>query len=343
MTTDLSGGIDPSREWFIDARPDDPEFRDASNVWVESVDYSFAMRLGIEALAAEWDAHDIWLDIAYADGRVLSQRGPGKTGSAFDDSGRAGIRQAGGMKFQCIEPFKKWLVSYRGSAEESSAQELISQQFPDNPAQTEVEIELEMTMVVPPWMPGTLLQEAGKVLEGEQGGFMSPRYEQLFRATGMLRVGGETRDVEAHGLRIRRSGVRKFAGFWGHCWQSAVFPSGRAFGFNIYPPRADGAPNYAEGYIYDGRGSLQPARIVEVPWLTRLQTHGDDVSFVLETEDGKIAIQGETFINTRSKGAAVLPPEFPIVQQAHARYVWDGEEAPGMIERSSLPEKFTDR
>lgn len=59
MTTDLSGGIDPSREWFIDARPDDPEFRDASNVWVESVDYSFAMRLGIEALAAEWDAHDI--------------------------------------------------------------------------------------------------------------------------------------------------------------------------------------------------------------------------------------------------------------------------------------------
>lgn len=64
---------------------------------------------------------------------------------------------------------------------------------------------------------------------------MSPRYEQLFRCTGTLTLDGETRRFNANGLRIRRTGFRAFAGFWGHCWQSATFPDGRAFGFNIYP------------------------------------------------------------------------------------------------------------
>lgn len=343
MTIDLSGGIDPARELFFDERPEDPEFRDACNVWIESLDGSLAMRLGIEALAAEWEAHDIWLDVAFADGRVLSQRGSGTTGSALDADGRPTIRQAGSMKFQCIKPFEQWRVSYRGSAEETTARQLIDEDFAEHPATTDLEIEIEMTMVVPPWMPGSLIKSAGEILKGEQGEFMSPRYEQLFRAKGILREGGKARNFDACGLRIRRSGVRKFAGFWGHCWQSAVFPSGKAFGFNIYPPRDDGVANYAEGYVFDGTGVLKPATIVEVPWLTALQTHGDDVSFVLEVDGEQICVQGETFINTRSKGAAVLPPEFPIVQQAHARYRWDGEETVGMIERSSLPEKFTDR
>ena len=70
------------------------------------------------------------------------------------------------------------------------------------------------------------------------------------------------------GLRIRRQGVRKLEGFWGHCWQSALFPSGRAFGYIAYPPRPDGEPTYNEGYIFSGDGELVPARVVEAPWLT---------------------------------------------------------------------------
>ena len=54
----------------------------------------------------------------------------------------------------------------------------------------------------------------------------------------------------AAGLRIRRQGVRRLEGFWGHCWQSALFPSGRAFGYIAYPPRPDGQPTFNEGYLY---------------------------------------------------------------------------------------------
>lgn len=338
--TDLSGGVDPAKEWVVAHRPEVPEFRDACNIWLETTDYSLAMRLGIEAVTEQWDAHEIWVDIAYANGRVLTHRSHGQTHSPYDAQDRPSIRSAGPLRFQCVEPFKTWTVQYRGPASESSAQALIEQHFPENAEEHQVEIDLTLTMAVPPWVPGSMLKEAGEVLQGEQGTFMSPRYEQLFRATGRISVAGQSQSIDACGLRIRRTGVRKFAGFWGHCWQSAVFPSGKAFGFNIYPPRPDGQPNYAEGYVFDGSGVLKPARIIEVPWLRKLQTHGDDVSFVLETDQGRIAIEGETFINTRSRGSKVLPPDFPIVQQAHARYRWDGEETAGMVERSSTPDKF---
>ena len=87
------------------------------------------------------------------------------------------------------------------------------------------------------------------------------------------------------GLRIRRQGVRHLTEFRGHCWQSALFPSGRAFGYIAYPPREDGRPTFNEGYVFDGDGDLVPARVLEAPWLTRLQALGQDVSLVLETEN----------------------------------------------------------
>ena len=147
------------------------------------------------------------------------------------------------------------------------------------------------------------------------------------------------------GLRIRRQGVRRLAGFWGHCWQSALFPGGRAFGYIAYPPRPDGQPTYNEGYVFEGDGSLVPARVVEAPWLTRLQPLGQAVPLVLETDGGTVAIEGETVVSTfdihhddQTFSTEALKAEmarFPALEQCGARYRWDGEETYGMLERSS--------
>lgn len=342
MAMDLTGGLDSASEYMLAEQPGNPEMRDAVNVWIESGDGSFGMRIGIEALAETWGAHDIWLDIAFADGRVISFRESHKPLPALDQDGFASIRGAGPLTFQCLAPFKRWTASFRGVAPETTAQHLADGLLVNSPQPVEIEFSLDMSMAAPPWVPGSLSLEASAALAGKQGEFMSPRYEQLFRVQGSLRVGDTEREVAGSGLRIRRQGVRRLEGFWGHCWQSAVFPSGRAFGFNTYPPRGDGQPTYNEGYIFDGSGVLQAARAVKIPWLDRLQTGGDDVSFALETAGGEVTIEGTTFINTRSvnKGSAVLPADFPIVQQAHARYCWDGEESCGMVERSSVPGKI---
>lgn len=341
MATDLTGGLDIEREHVYAACPEVAGTRDAVNVWLQEDSGAFGMRIGVEAVAPKWDAHEIWLDIAFADGRVISLRDEGGVHPPIGPDGKPTVLGAGPLQFRCVEPFRRWSVSFRGAAPEITAQNLIDQVTPEEAPVRTVEFDIEMQMAAPPWSPGSLLPEAGRILnDGVEGEFMSPRYEQLFTARGSLRVGDERFAFAGRGLRIRRQGYRKFEGFWGHCWQSALFPSGRGFGYCIYPPRPDGKPSYAEGFVFDGDGRLKPARVVEAPWLTKLRTHGDDVPLVLETAEGRVEIQGTSFANTRSRGSAILPPDFPIVQQAHVRYRWDGEETVGMMERSSTPDKF---
>lgn len=341
MAIDLSGGLPVEREYVFAERPG-PEVRDACNIWLEEETGAFAMRIGVEALAEEWDAHEIWLDIAFPDGRVLSARERGPTHPAIGPEGKPTILGAGPLELRCVEPFKLWTATLQPHAvTELSAAQLIADSYPDTPPVRTVSFAIAIAPAVPPLVSGTLTAESQAAMSGEQGSFISPRYEQLCRATGHLTIDGERQDFSGQALRIKRQGVRRFEGFWGHCWQSAIFPSGRAFGVNVFPPRADGKPSFNEGFVFEGDGALIPARAVESPWLRRLATHGDDVALVLETADGRrFPIEGTTFINTRSRGHSVLPPSFPLVQQAHARYRWDGEEATGMIERSTLRDQM---
>jgi hypothetical protein len=111
-------------------------------------------------------------------------------------------------------------------------------------------------------------------------------------------------------------------------WQSAVFPSGRAFGFCHYGPYPDGTVRYREGYVFHS-DTLIPAKVVDTPWMTTLQTSGQDVSFGLESSAGVAHIEAVTTQSTFSLAGPIGP-----LQQGIARYRWDGEEAYGMIERS---------
>lgn len=345
QTLDLSGGIPADREYVLAERPQDG-IRDAVNVWIEEESGDFAMRIGVEAVGAQWDRHELWVDVAFADGRLYSRRGSGEPHSAYGPDGRPTVRAAGPIRFECVEPFRRWTVRFEGPVALTSAQEILENPDLVEKEWSEVSFEIDMEMAAIPWEPGSILPEAAQALGGRQGEYMSPRYEQLFRATGTLTIDGRSRTVNGSGLRIRRTGPRAFAGFWGHCWQSAVFPSGRAFGFNSYPPREGEPPSYSEGWIIERDGSRVGARPVAIPWLRKLVTDGEDVSCVLETTDGRrIEIGGLTFANTRSRGGHVLPldwpKDWPIVQQSHAFYTWEEERTTGMVERSSKPSVMT--
>jgi hypothetical protein len=215
-----------------------------------------------------------------------------------------------------------------------------------------VVIDVEMTMRVPPWVQGTMSADAAKLLDDPiEGGFMGgDRFEQLFTCSGKLAVADESWDFTGTGLRIQRRGIRETSEFWGHNWQSALFPSGRGFGLICYPPRPDGSPSYAEAYVYDGH--IHPAEIVEVQWLTTIDPGGDDVSVELRTDHhGTIRIDGTTHGSTYSpqNGALFLDwspgpqrPRNPVTfQQSGARYTWNGETTYGMCERSLPDEKIT--
>jgi hypothetical protein len=344
MAFDLTGGIDPSRELLFAERPADPEMRDSVSMWVFDDQGKLGLtRIGIEAVAEHWEEHGLQVNVALDDGRVFRLRSDGKARPSLDQSGQSTVLGAGPLGFRCVEPFQHWTMTFRGEAVQTSTFDLV--QGTSAGPLVDVEFSVETTMAVPPCPQGSLLPEARSLLEGGESDLMGgPRYEQLFRATGAVRTPDGEHTFTGSGLRIRRQGVRHLTEFRGHCWQSALFPSGRAFGYIAYPPRENGQPTFNEGYIFDGAGDLVPARVVEAPWLTTLEALGQEVSLVLKTDGGMVRIEGETVVSTfdihhndKTRAIEALSkeiPDFPPLQQAGVRYRWDGEESYGMLERS---------
>ncbi|CDO86277.1 hypothetical protein AWC29_08405 [Mycobacterium triplex] len=351
MAVDLTGGIDPAREYMLAHRPQDPEMRDSVSFWVVDDSGEIGLpRIGIEAVGANWDSHDVQVNVAFPDGRVYRLRTNEPSVPAQGPDGRASVLGAGGLAFRCIEPFDTWTMSYHGPAVRTSSSDLVDGKRAGPSGH--ISFHVEAKMAVPPWVQGALQPDAGTQLKTTAVGDImgGPRYEQLFTATGEFQSEDRHHAFSGSGLRIRRTGVRKLAGFWGHCWQSAVFPSGRAFGYIAYPPRPDGQPTFNEGFVFRGEGGLIPARVVRAPWLTRLQPLGEDVSLVLETADGAVEITGETVFSTHDihhdddmysmNALKQEMPSFPALQQAGVRYTWDGEQTYGMLERSNPLDKI---
>jgi hypothetical protein len=317
--------------------------RESVNTWVWDEGTDFGMpRIGVEAVADQWETHDIQFNLAFADGRVLNMFGSGKVHDPLGTDGKPRILGAGPIEFELVKPFEHWKAHIRGDASVTSIEAQIGGAQPGSGTGEVVPIELEYDIrsAAPLWESGSLLEEAGRVLATQEEGDLmgGPRFEQLFRASGTLRVGNDEYSLNGGGLRIRRAGVRRLAAFRGHVWQSTVFPSGRAFGLCLYPPRDDGKATFDEGFLFEGDGELIPATIVEAPWLKRMQRSGEDVSVVIETAKGTTRIQGETQISTFS-AIGTDTGLFPILQQAVVRYTWDGESANGMLERSMPPDK----
>ena len=331
MAIDLTGGMDPSEDHFLSERPEDPDFRESASMWIsDDAGVINLPRIGIEAVASSWDQRDLQLNLGFADGRAVIVRDSGEGRSPLDDDGVCRSFAAGGLEFRHVEPFKTLTMTYDGTALDTTMEALV---HGDREGPTvRLQAFVEMTCAVPPWISGTLSQDARELFnEGFAGAFISPRYEQLCTSRGTVRVGDDEWSFTGTGLRIHRQGTRDTGGFWGHCWPSALFPSGKGFGGLAFPERPDGEPTYNEAFVFDGE-TMIPAVLVDAPWIRRLQAHGEDVAVTLRTADGDVRIEGETIATSTIPGGS---SQFaPALQQAGVRYRWDGEETYGMMERS---------
>jgi hypothetical protein len=227
-------------------------------------------------------------------------------------------------------------VIFEGLAGETTTDAQIANRFggPNAvPAPTvPLKFDIEFEMTVTPWVNGGYEPE-GATLATEH------RLEQLCSAFGEVEIGGTSIPLRGGGLRIRRKGSMQrsdYSDWMGHVWMSTQFPSGRAFGIDNFHPHPDGSLRYHEGFLY-ADGEILPAKFVEAPWKKKWVASGEDVSFTLRTKRGDVRIEAETYVTTVNPIAE--PPAgraaFPATQQGIVRFRWDGEEAFGMIERSS--------
>lgn len=336
MALDLSGGLDPEFEYFIPERPAHPEMRDSATLWIMDERGTLAFpRVTIDRIGSEWERPWVQLNFVLADGRAFRvwDRMPGH--STIGTDSRPFVLGAGPLRFACIDPFRRWTIVFEGTAEQSTtAAQLAGRQ---GGVPVELAFRFEAEMAAPPWLMGGMTAEAaGKMTSGDASALMGGvRYEQLCRITGAVVVGGDEHRIDGTGMRVRRRGIRNMGTATGHCQHSALFPSGRALGAIAFTPKADGSQSFNEGFVIDADGTKHAATVVEAPWMTRLVASGEAVPLVLRTNQGDVRIESETVLSTFDHHLFEMA-ETSILQQGVARYVWDGEETIGLIERCTL-------
>jgi prepilin-type processing-associated H-X9-DG protein len=335
---DLTGGLSPDADLML-AAPAQPPFdwvREGTSFWLFEQNGAFAWpRIGVEAEPHTWEHRRYAANFAFADGRVLQAQGVGPIADPFDEHGRAVVLGGGPLLFECLEPFRKWRAVFDGEVVDTHVRDQIARTVdPDRKVRLRYAVEVEM--VVPPNIQDNSPARFFTWGKGKQRDAVSVglglRFEQLMRGEGELEVDGERRAFKVVGSRVKRRSVRTDGLFLrGHCWQAAVFPDGRAFGYEARPVHDDGYEPWNEGFIYqDGR--MYAAKVANPKWLGDIVERGEDVSVELHSELGVTRIAATTELSTFRVGSRDLWGLN--LQQSGARYRWDGQEALGMIERS---------
>lgn len=332
MPLDLTGGIDPAFEHFLAEPPADPAMRDAAIMWVMDDGGQVALpRFSIDAIGEDWAHPVVTLNAVFADGRTLKvwERFP-----AHADNGEA-VLGAGPLRFECIEPFRRWTFSYAGKAGLSTSAEQMAGGVGQERVHVAVHVEAEMA--APPWVMGGLTAEAARAMQASGRQLMGGhRYEQLCRVRGWLRLDDREHAIAGTGMRVRRCGVRNMAGSPGHCQHSALFPSGRAFGVNVFWPDAAGRSPFNEAFV-DVDGRRLAATVTEAPWMHQLEPAGGRLPLVLETAEGRISVEVQPLLTMFDHHFFEMA-DTSVLEQGVALYRWDGEESIGLIERCTLRE-----
>ena len=121
MNLDLSGGMHPSIDEIQEHLPDTSVAREGVSMWMWNDDGGWGLpRMGVEALRTGGEGgettYSAMLNLAFRDRRVVSVRANAQRVPVDDGLGRPRVLGAGPLRFECVEPFARWRVSFAGVA-----------------------------------------------------------------------------------------------------------------------------------------------------------------------------------------------------------------------------------
>lgn len=244
------------------------------------------------------------------------------------------------LRFECLEPFRRWRVTFDGVCVRTPYDEMLSGLARDR-AHERVTFELDAECVTPIW------DAHASATSGRGGGSMaeqvwaSEHYQQLLRITGQVQLEDRTIDVDTTGVRDHSRGPRG-AGMerWGgHTLIHVLFPSGRAVAVQrMWSP--DGDVTLDTAYVLVD-GQIRYCDVLELPQLETIQLSGDKLRLVLRSEAGEHRFEGEMMKTTFSTpfgglcvGADTSGP-IGVFGFGHARWTWEDEDGYGLTERSN--------
>ena len=179
---------------------------------------------------------------------------------------------------RCIEPFRRWQVTFDGYAQHISNIDMQAGLAPDGPRKRVV-MDLTIEAAMPVWDAHTSATgDTGKGGMDTQS-WAKEHYEQMYRATGVVRVDGVEYPYNGTGWRDHSTGPRGGSGgdpWGGHVIAGCLFPSGRALIFSRYW-KPDGTINLEGGCVYEPDGGFHHCEVVAAPRLTGLQWTGEEL------------------------------------------------------------------
>jgi hypothetical protein len=232
----------------------------------------------------------------------------------------------GNLTLTCERPLQRWTLRYDGVARAVDRHALAGGRLTDQDV-IGLRIELTFEHLAPIWNLGAMM-DLGET-----------HYEQFGRYSGTIVVGDTTHDIDTAGYRDHSTGKRDLAGFGGHVWTHAYFPSGRAFtAFRAYTP--DGTIGLNDGIVLTG-GELVATAPLQVPALHDTLGGPEEVT---------IAMPGAAPISGRVVHGVPIslgePNDFhlgadlgvgrKVMLDCPTRFEWDGETAYGWLERSTV-------
>ncbi len=200
---------------------------------------------------------------------------------------------AGGMRFEVIEPFEALRVAYRGKLcllERPLEMANPRRAFTENPW-TEAAIELEYRGLSP-MLGGERTNDDGTpVTEDPAEAFARGHYEQHVGARGVVRVGDEEWEVDGYGLRDHSWGPRFWQAPWWYRWLTGNFGEDQGFVVSIVT-RRDGAQ--AVGGVWFEDGEYQPLErvTIDTSWRTDDCYH-EHIHAVAATATAEHVIDGD--------------------------------------------------
>lgn len=255
------------------------------------------------------------------------------------------------LAFRCIEPFRRWKVSFDGFALHTTDIDMQAGLAPDG-IRKRLCIELDIEAATPVWDARTCTtSESGKGRMDTQS-WAKQHYEQLYRATGFVRVENEEFPFNGTGWRDHSRGPREGGTgdpWGGHVIAGCLFPSGRAFMFSRYY-KPDGVINLEGGCVYDKDGSFQHVEVATAPRLTQLQMKDEVLPIDLRWEGGEINLTMTTkrsiWTSMQKRLAVGKDLEGPGLMYVlnFGPCEWDGETGYVYLERSdslnALPDEI---
>ena len=199
---------------------------------------------------------------------------------------------AGGMRFEVVEPFEQLRASYEGKIcilDRPLEMADPRRAFTENPwADCAVELEYRG---LSPMLGGEPVNDDGTpITQKADEGFARGHYEQHVGARGTIRVGDDEWVVDGVGLRDHSWGPRFWQSPWWYRWLTGNFGDDGGFVLSIVT-RRDGARHV--GGVWQADGVYEPLIDVQIDteWRTD-DTYHDRIHAVARTKDAEHVIDG---------------------------------------------------